>query len=210
MSASIAVTRARPASTAGRWLPGLLLFVLSALFMTVIMLAAAMAPGYDMNGAAISDLGVIPATALAFNGSLVAVGVLNLVGGWLLYRQEGGRGRLAIFSIAGVGAVGAGLFPLGSSDLHGLFALFAFLFFNLEAIASGVRLTGPMRAISILAGVVGLGFVVLMILGDSGNSAAFGPIGHGGTERMIVYPPMLWMLVYGGYLMGSRSVDRAR
>lgn len=32
--------------------------------MTVIMLAAAMAAGYDMNGAAISDLGVIPETAL--------------------------------------------------------------------------------------------------------------------------------------------------
>lgn len=118
-------------------------------------------------------------------------------------------GRLAIFGVAGIGAIGAGVFPLGSSDLHGLFALFAFLFFNVQAIACGVRLTGQMRAISILAGVVGLGFVVLMILGDSGTTAAFGPIGHGGTERMIVYPPMLWMLVYGGYLMAGHSTDPA-
>ena len=33
--------------------------------------------------------------------------------------------------------------------------------------------------------------------------AAFGPIGHGGTERMIVYPAMLWMLAFGGHLMAQ-------
>lgn len=210
MTSTMSLTRSRVSSTAVRWLPGVVLFVLAAQFMTVIMLAASIAPGYDFNAAAISDLGVIPETALLFNVSLVAVGVLNLVGGVLLYRAGGGVGRLAAFALAGVGAIGAGFFPLGSSDLHSLFALVAFLFFNIEAIACGVNLTGPMRAISVLAGLVGLAFVVLMILGDSGSAAAFGPIGHGGTERMIVYPAMLWMLVYGGYLMAdSRTESRA-
>ena len=60
-----------------------------------------------------------------------------------------------------------------------------------------------MRALSVLAGIVGLVFVGLMIAGDAGNAAAFGPIGHGGTERMIVYPAMLWMLAFGGYLMSA-------
>ena len=50
---------------------------------------------------------------------------------------------------------------------------------------------------------VGLAFVVLMVVGDAGNPAAFGAIGHGGAERMIVYPPMLWMLVLGGWLLRS-------
>jgi hypothetical protein len=51
--------------------------------------------------------------------------------------------------------------------------------------------------------------VVLMALGDAGYSAAFGAIGHGGTERMIVYPVMLWLLVLGGYLIaeGNRGED---
>ena len=44
-----------------------------------------------------------------------------------------------------------------------------------------------------------------MVIGDAGNAAAFGPIGHGGTERMIVYPVMLWMLAFGGYLMAARE-----
>jgi hypothetical protein len=65
-----------------------------------------------------------------------------------------------------------------------------------------------MRAVAFVAGAVGLLFVVLMAIGDGGSKAAFGPIGHGGTERMIVYPVMLWMLAFGGHLMANgRVVD---
>ena len=186
---------------------GLILFVLAAQFMTVVMLAASIAPGYDIGGAAISDLGVIRETALLFNASLVAVGVLNLIGGYLFYRSHGRRSVFALFVIAGIGAIGAGLFPLDRGDLHSLSALVAFVFFNVEAIAVGTVVAGAMRPISMLAGLLGLVFVVLMVLGDGGASAAFGPIGHGGTERMIVYPAMLWMMALGGYLMAA-GVDR--
>jgi len=44
---------------------------------------------------------------------------------------------------------------------------------------------------------------VLMFLGDAGIADLFGPIGHGGTERMIVYPAMIWAMGFGGYLMAS-------
>jgi hypothetical membrane protein len=190
-------------------LPGVLLFVMSALFMTVIMLAASIAPAYDYNAAAISDLGVIAETALLFNVSLMAVGVLNLIAGYLLYRDHGRRWVVGTYVLAGIGAIGAGLFPLGSSGLHSLFALLAFLFFNLQAIATGTVVSGPMKVVSVLAGFAGIVFVVLMAIGDSGNAAAFGAIGHGGTERMIVYSVMLWMLAYGGYLMASRTAGSA-
>ncbi|WP_176451328.1 DUF998 domain-containing protein [Halorubrum sp. Ea8] len=186
-----------------RKLAGVLFFVLAAQFMTVIMLAAAMAPDYDFGAAAISDLGVLPETALLFNGSLVLVGLLNLLGGYLFYQSHGRRWLLGIFAVAGVGAVGAGLFPLDTGGLHGLFALLAFLFFNLQALGSSARLSGVMRVLAVLAGSIGILFVVLMAIGDAGNAAAFGPIGHGGTERMIVYPVMLWMLAFGGYLLGT-------
>lgn len=190
-------------------LAGLLLFLLAAQFMTVIMLAAAMRPGYDFNAAAISDLGTYPETALLFNVSLVLVGLLNLAGGYLYYRAHGKRWLLGLFAVAGVGALGAGIFPLGTSDLHGVFALLAFLFFNLQALGTATRLAGPMRIVSVLLGLFGLAFVVVMAIGDAGNPAVFGPIGHGGAERMIVYPPMVWLIAFGGYLMGrdgSRKV----
>jgi len=186
-----------------RKLAGTLFLVLAAGFMTVIMLAAAMVPGYDFRGGAISDLGVFPETALLFNTSLVLVGVLNLAGGYLFYRTHGERWLVVIFALAGVGAIGAGLFPLDTGGLHGLSALLAFLFFNVQALGTATRLDGAMRALSVLAGGVGLVFVVLMTLGDAGNAAAFGPIGHGGTERMIVYPVMLWLVALGGYLLAK-------
>lgn len=188
---------------APRTLAGICFVALAAQFMTVIMLAAAMVPGYDFRGAAISDLGVFSETAMLFNVSLILVGVLNLAGGYFFYRTHGKRWLLAIFTLAGIGALGAGLFPLDTGGLHGLAALLAFVFFNVQAIGSATRLGGVMRALAVLAGAIGLVFVVLMALGDAGNAAAFGPIGHGGTERMIVYPVMLWLVAFGGYLLGA-------
>lgn len=197
--------RAHASTTAELRSAGVLLFALAAQFMTVIMLGASMAPGYDVAGGAISDLGVFDETAMLFNVSLVLVGVLNIAGGWLFARAHGRGAVLALFVVAGVGAIGAGLFPLDSGGPHGLFALVAFLAFNLEALAVAAVVSGPMRVLSLLAGVTGLVFTGLMVIGDGGNAAAFGPIGHGGTERMIVYPAMLWMLALGGALMAARE-----
>jgi hypothetical membrane protein len=209
MATTLTLEHSAEATHADRWGAGLSLFLLAAQFMTVIMLAASIAPGYDFTGGAISDLGVVPETAVLFNVSLVAVGILNIVGGYLFYRTHHRAGILAIYVLAGLGAVGAGLVPLDRSDLHGIFALAAFLFFNFEALASATVVHGPMRWVSALAGIIGLAFVVLMVIGDSGNPGVFGPIGHGGAERMIVYPVMIWLLAFGGYLLGP-SADSPR
>jgi hypothetical membrane protein len=198
--------RVVPTAAAQTRLTGALLFILAAQFMTVIMLGASMASGYDVSGGAISDLGVIGETALLFNVSLMVVGVLNVAAGLLLYRATGRRSLLAVFALAGLGAAGAGLIPLNVSGLHGIFALAAFLFFNVEAVLIGFLVAGPMRAVSWIAGLVGIGFVVLMVIGDAGNPGVFGAIGHGGAERMIVYPVMLWLLAFGGYLMAGGPV----
>ena len=47
--------------------------------------------------------------------------------------------------------------------------------------------------------------MVLMVIGDSGNPAVFGAIGHGGAERLITYPAMLWLIALGGQLLGRAS-----
>lgn len=203
--ATITIPQSRAATRTDLRVAGLLLFLLAAQFVTVITLAAGMAPGYDLQGGAISDLGTLPETAALFNLSLVAVGVLNVAGGLLLFRAADRGWIIPVFAVAGLGAAGAGLFPLNASELHGLFALVAFLFFNIEAIACASLVSGPMRWVSVLAGLIGLVFVAVMIIGDGGNPAIFGAIGHGGAERMIVYPAMLWMLAFGGCLMGTRE-----
>ncbi|HEX6138968.1 MAG TPA: DUF998 domain-containing protein [Candidatus Limnocylindria bacterium] len=196
-------TRLDAGAVAERRLAGLLLFALAAGFLTVIMLGASIAPAYDYGAAAISDLGVIPETALLFNATLVAIGILDIGAGYLFYRSHRRAWILGLFVLGGTGALGAGLFPLSRGDLHSLFALLAFVFFNLQALAVASVIHGPMRWISALAGIVGLVYVVIMVIGDGGNPAVFGAIGHGGTERMIAYPTMLWMVALGGYLMAG-------
>jgi hypothetical membrane protein len=148
---------------------GVLFIALGVAFVTGIMVLASIAPDYDYSGAAISDLGVISQTALLFNVLLVAVGTLNIVGGYLFYREHGSRRLFALYAIAGVGAIGAGLMPLSTGAPHSLFALAGFVFFNLEAIATARVLTGAMRVLSIVAGAIGLLYVVIMVIGDGGN-----------------------------------------
>ncbi len=203
-TAPLAVNRVadeRDAAHADTRLAGALFFVVGAAFLTVIMLGASIAPGYDYNAAAISDLGVIDQTALLFNAMLVTIGALNIVGSYLFYRAHRRAWLLAVSVLGGLGAAGAGVMPLDTGGLHSLFALVGFVFFNVQAAGTTAVVAGPMRLVALAGGAIGLVYVVVMVIGDAGNPAVFGPIGHGGTERMIAYPTMLAFLALGGYLM---------
>lgn len=96
------------------------------------------------------------------------------------------------------------MFPLDRGDVHSLFALAAFTGFNLQSAVLAQRSKGVLRWIGWTLAALGLAYVAVMIVGDSGNPAAFGLIGHGGAERMIVYPPMIWLMIFGGSLLTDR------
>jgi hypothetical membrane protein len=191
-----------------RTVAGILLFLLPAQFIIALVAGAAIAPGYSINLNAISDLGVIDTTAWLFNASLFMAGLLNIVGGYFLYRSYGKGWILPIFVLAGVGAIGAAVFTLDIPGIHGLFALTAFIFFNIQAIAGASLVRGPLKAIAIVAGVLGLIFLVTHAASDFGIMSLYGPIGHGGSERMIVYPALLWLTAFGGYLMAPFVQER--
>jgi hypothetical membrane protein len=188
-------------------LAGLLFFTSSAWFMTSLMIAETIAPGYSMNTNAISDLGTIGQSSLLFNVSIFSVGIMNIAGGYLYYQSHQRRPVLVMFTIAGIGAMGVGIFTLDTPGLHGIFALIAFLFFNLQAIAVAGVLSWPLKPISVILGLIGLAYIAVMFVSDSGIFDLFGPIGHGGTERMIVYPSIVWLTVFGGYLMADETKE---
>lgn len=194
-----------PAIERAALVAGLIFFAEAAQFMLVIVLGASIAPGYGLNASTISELGVAPETATLFNSSLMAVGVLNIVGGALFHRTHRRVWITAVFVVAGVGALGAGVINLGvSSDIHNLAALVAFIGFGVQPAVAAMRLRGPIRLLAALASIASLAFTVVMLIGEFANESVFGVIGRGGAERMVVYPIMLWMMAFGGYLIAPQ------
>lgn len=122
-----------------------------------ILLATALSPTFDWQASALSDLGVAPATARLFNGSLVVGAVVGAPYAWALWTAAPGTlGRLRavgyLLAIAGMG--GVGLAPAGH-PFHVPFAVAFFLFAALTAVVDGVarfRLTNGKLAV--VAGVL--------------------------------------------------------
>jgi len=188
---------------------GYLLALAAGQFLVLLMLAESIAPDYSMHTNAISDLGTIAETELLFNTSLFLIGLLNFAAGYVLFKSIGDRKVFIVFALGGIGAIGAGLIPLDSPiGVHGLFALFAFVFINVEAMVAGRLAQFPLDRISLLLGVLGIIFVPVMIMVDSGSLDVTGSIGHGGVERMIAFPCLIWMLVFGGYLVSSPELKK--
>jgi len=179
---------------------GFLFFILASQFLVFLMISESLVPGYSIHDNVISDLGVSQESALLFNTSIFFVGLLEIIGA-LFFHVVHRRVWITIaFILSGIGGIGVAIFTL-NSGLHGIFALLAFIFGNIQAIVTATVLKRPMNVISILSGVIGLIFLILFISSDLGAISLYGPIGHGGLERMIVYPILIWSIALGGYLM---------
>ncbi len=157
----------------------------------------------------ISDLGgtrppqglVTQPSAMIFDITMLIAGVLLLAGSlalWQLYRD---RVLTAMSALFGAGALGVGIFP-GNTSPHPIVAMIAFVFSALTAIAA-VRVTSaPFRFMSLAVGLLSLAALLAAELGD--NSPAVKAIGIGGVERWVVFPVILWLVFFGGYLLASR------
>jgi len=103
-------------------------------------------------------------------------------------------------AVLGVGALGVGLFPGNTGTPHALFAMTTFVAGGIAALTGWLVTAGPFRWLSLACGAVALLVLVgYMILGDAMPLAG---LGIGGVERWIVYPIILWITGFGGYLAG--------
>lgn len=189
-------------------LAGTLFLIGAAQFIVAMMLGESIAPGYSMHDNAISDLGVISSTAALFNSSIFILGLCVIAGAVFYHQVHKKKLVTVLLFLGGIGAAGAGIFNL-SFGVHGLFALTAFLFTPLAAIAHARLVNKPLGAISVLLGIIALLFLVMMVLWDSGTEVV-GAIGHGGTERMIAYPVLIFLMALGGYLIAKPSESRSK
>jgi hypothetical protein len=114
-----------------------------------------------------------------------------------------------------VGAMGAGVFTKDITLAHGALSSMAFLFAGLSAMASFEVVKKPLSLISIVLGAMALGALALFSCGlvTSGSltsnvaydSIFFLGLGPGGMERMIVYPALMWLAGFGGYLVARQE-----
>jgi len=174
---------------------GLLLFIAGLQFFLSLLIAESLYPGYSTTANYISDLG-IGNTALLFNVSIVLLGALILISSYLIKRDFKTNLFTIVLALTGIGAVGVGIFPENTAPFHMIFSLLAFVAGAISAIMSYKFLKPPLQYVSIFLGILSLIACVLFI--------SLRPLGPGGTERLIFYPVLFWILLFSGFLMNKK------
>jgi hypothetical membrane protein len=169
-------------------------------FLLVNTVAESLYANYSVKNQALSELGV-GQVAVLWNTSLFVIGIAVIIGGFFAYRSLGRRLTLALSLVLGIGCVGAALFPLDSAiGIHGLFALFAFAGGGLLALTSYRAVSSKeMKFFSIILGAFSVSALVLHAFEINLG------LGGGGMERMIVFPLIIWLSAFGGYLLHTRN-----
>lgn len=191
---------------------GALLFIVGILAFLGIITAETLYPGYSTSKNMISDLGateppgsiIIQPSSSIFSTAMAVCGLLIVAASYCIHRAF--RKWTITFSLGlfGAGVLGVGIFNGSYGDIHGIFALLAFFMGGVTAISSFRVERAPFSYFSVALG--GIALLDLILYYIMGNASPFTILGLGGLERWIAYPILLWVMGFGGYLMGySRS-----
>ncbi len=183
---------------------GTFLFLGTGQFSFFFALAEIYYPGYDVSTNVISDLGAtcrgevckfVQPSSEIFNSSLVLLGLMLLCGAYYISKGSGSDWLPLLVALAGVGSIGVGIFNESFGEAHLFFSALTFVSAGLQAFFVFKIAKAPYSYLSAFAGVVTLAAAVLY-----GTGTYLG-LGHGGMERMIVYPVLIGGIGLGGYLM---------
>jgi len=154
----------------------------------------------DLGSTRPPDIVIHQLSATIFNVTmLLAGGLILLATRWLhrFYHKWNVTIPLGLF---GLGILGVGLFPGNVTPFHGIFSLLTFVAGGISAILLARITQPPFRYLAILLGSIGLLFLF--------TSNWWIPIlGSGGTERWVAYPIVLWLIGFGGYLLGLSTAN---
>ncbi|MEZ4669493.1 MAG: DUF998 domain-containing protein [Anaerolineae bacterium] len=189
---------------------GTFLFLAGALVLMGIITGEVFYPApYSTSTNEISDLGatkppdsiIYQPSATIFNLTMILTGIMILIATYfvhVIYR------RIPItlsIGFLGLGALGVGLFPGNNPVTHPIFSLLTFISGGLAAILSALILRAPFRYIAPCFGIVGLTSLFM-------SSSLMPILGDGGVERWVAYPIVLWIIGFGGYLLGSQPLQQ--
>ena len=194
---------------------GALLVLAGCVALMGIISAETFYPGYSTAQNEISDLGatrppnsvILQPSATIFNLTMLATGLL-VIGGALALGRAGFVWIATVpLGLFGLGAFLVGVFPGNWGTVHALSALLTFVAGGVAAIAAAAVVRPPFRYMAPVLGAISLlTLVSAFVLGDASPMTAFGP---GGLERWVAYPVLLFVLAFGGYLMGDAQRSAA-
>lgn len=176
-----------------RSIAGILFFIAAAQFILGLIIAEALYPDYNISKNYISDLGVGP-SSMIFNTSIILLGTLSLIGAYFLFRAFNHKILTLLLVVAAFGAIMVGIFTEDTGLVH-VFASFLVFFFGGLSTIFSLRLIK--HSFSFIIVVLGLISLIASIL-FTGNF--YMGLGAGGMERIIVYPILIWMIGFGGFL----------
>jgi len=186
-------------------LSGYLFFIGGIQWFMGLLAAESWYAGYSSRIDYVSDLGIGP-NAMLYNASVFLLGAFIVMGSYYLYKTGEARTLSFLLTLAGIGAMGVGIFPGYLQPMHSIFTLLAILFGSFATVASYQHQKRPMSYISIVLGVVALAssIVFLPYLGlPTGSTVTFLGLAKGSMERWAIYPILAWIIGYGSYLVGS-------
>jgi len=167
---------------------GYLLIIGSLQFILLWKIAEFLRPGYSVAEDVISALG-IGENSFIFNGSVALLGLLGIAAAYFLKDLD--KIFAALLGISSVGALGVGLFPMDIPLPHSIAALLTFLFSGLAALYSYRLEKTNLKYLWALLGIITLIALYLFMTKN------YMGLGRGGMERLIVYPALAWLLMYG-------------
>ncbi|MFA5312411.1 MAG: DUF998 domain-containing protein [Methanomassiliicoccales archaeon] len=180
---------------------GTLYFIGTVQFLILMIVAETQYPGYSPADNYISDLGLWQYdSAYIFNPSVFVFGLLGAIGSYMLLRCTDWKWLSVLLIISSFGAMGVGVFNEDVEGFHFIVSAMAFGFGALAAISSYWYLPSRIGVIGVV-----LGTVAMMATCLYGTDTFLG-LGHGGMERMILYPILGWLLLFNGHLIGAEEL----
>ncbi len=190
-------------------LSGTLFLIAIIQFVLCLIIAESLFKGYSASSNYVSDLGVGP-SSIVFNTSVFVLGLLVGVGAYFLKSVSELRTVRKLLFLMALAGMGVGIFTKNFPLAHGAVSSAAFFFGGLSAMLSGFFLKRPLSWISGALGGLTIGALAFFSIGmfASGSmtstvafdSTFYLGLGPGGMERMIIYPLIMWLAVFGSHL----------
>ena len=177
------------------------------------LVAETLYQGYSVSSNYISDLGAtcVPPTsttncvvhqpsAAIFDTTTILLGLMLLVGTFLVYLGTRKRPYLAATAVFNVAFLLVGVFPENTGRTHDLISAVAAVFAGISLIlAWTIAKKGVFRYVAVAFGIPTLFFIPVKY------ANALAQMGVGGEERLLVLPALLGVLALGAYLTGQDS-----